>query len=290
MQRKKGKEEPSTQQLQENLVSTPPKEGWLYLILPNVIRPNDVRLVKDAIKNATANSLNIVIDSGGGDAYSAVKIIRILRSRFKLIYGFVPRQAMSAATLMLLGTNKIYMGEESQLGPLDLPIEHPADGSTISALDKVNTLNNLGATVISIADEMFTTMRDKLKNGEKIGKVEAVRLAMQTATELVKPIASQIDPYQLQEATRSLRIGQYYAFDLLSTAMMMDDYKKAFSTATKFVHSYPDHSYAIFKEEAIDQLSLTIVDGADHSEWDFACEESHKHVIAGRQYIHYIEK
>lgn len=252
--------------------ATSPLKGYLYFVFPSgcSIEPESVQLVKDQIKNSTVDELNLIINSSGGDMYSAVRIIRILRNKFKKIKGLVPFRAMSAATLMLLGTSEIYMSEESQLGPLDLLIEHPTDGSSISSLDMVNTVNQISYTAFSQAKDMYDELRD-LPKGERIGKNEAMKMALTAAVETIKPIVSKIDPYLRQKAFRKLKIGEYYARDLLKTGMFKNNTYQAGLSALMFVHSFPDHGYAIFKEEASNALKLAIKNSTDYTDWDSEC-------------------
>ncbi len=259
--------------LQPAVIAEKTKEvtGYLYLLLPRkMILPIHVDMVKDAIKDASSKNLQLIIHSGGGDAYSAMKIIRILRSKFKTITGVLPSYAMSAATLILLGTNEIYMGEDSQLGPLDKPLEHSSDGSNISALDIVNTINQLGMLVVTIAEGMYVEMRDNLPTRERIGKIEAIKLAMSSATELVKPMTAKIDPYELHRAFRQLNIGQKYAIDLLYSGMFKGDIDTSVNVALKLVHQFPDHGYAIFRDEA-QRLPLIVKDAKSYEHWDRVC-------------------
>lgn len=273
-------------------VPIPQKKGYLYFLFPSETEINSysINKVKDAIKNATLSKLYLVVDSPGGDLYSAVKIIRILRTKFTHISGIVPYRAMSAATLMLLGTDEIYMSEESQLGPLDLPMEHPMDGSPISTADVVDTLNQLSTTMMNNATNMYEKMRE-LPNQEKIGKNKAMELALNYSAELVKPIAKNIDPYHRQKAFRKLKIAQWYAYDLLRTKMMKSKSNRAWTTASRFVYYFPDHSYAIFKEEAKDSLGLEIRDSAILSNWNNICQETElKLTTSTTQIISYLEK
>lgn len=268
--------------------TTAPTEAFLYFLFPlgTQIDAESVSKVKEEIKNATVKKLYLVVDSPGGQTYQAVKIIRILRTRFNNIIGIVPFRAMSAATLMLLGTDKIYMGEESQLGPLDLPMEHPIDGSRISSLDVVNTLSQLSATGMSNAISMFKDMRE-----ERIGKLQAMDLAVKYSTEVIKAIAKNVDPYHRQKAVRSLQIAQWYAYDLLRTGMMKNRSGQSWSTAKVFVYGFPEHSYAIFKEEVRERLKLTIEDSDAYANWNTICEDvTSKKESATNQIITYIEK
>ncbi len=258
-----------------NVTRKAPKKAFLYFLFPagKEINADSVNRVKEQIKNAKSNKLHLVVHSSGGDAYSAVKISSILRTKFSNITSIVPFKAMSAATLMLLGTDEIYMSEESQLGPLDLPMEHPLDGSPISALDVVQTLTQLSSTRMAHASSLYKEMRESLPNKEQIGKNKAIELALKFSTELVKPIAEKIDPYHRQKAFRNLKIAQWYAFDLLRTGMMKGKSTRAWNTARRFVHYFPDHSYAIFKEEAESTLMLNIKDSGGYTKWGSICDE-----------------
>jgi len=273
--------------------SLKPTEALLYFLFRGnkEIDSTSVTNVKKAIQNSTLKKLHLIVDSPGGDAYSAVKIIRILRTKFDTIVGFVPFTAMSAATLMLLGTDEIYMSEESQLGPLDLPMEHPLDGTPISALDVVNTLNQLSTTMMNNAVSMYQKMREDLPNGEKIGKTKAMELALSNSVELTKQTAGKIDPYHRQKAFRKLKIAQWYAYDLLRTGMMKGKPSQSWDTASNFVSGFPDHSYAIFKEEAKETLMLTVKDSKIYPGWDALCLDVQlKRMASSSPVIEYIEK
>lgn len=273
-------------------IPTPQKKGYLYFLFPADTEINNysINKVKEEIKNTTLSKLHLIVDSPGGDLYSAVKIIRILKTKFTHITGIVPYRAMSAATLMLLGTDEIFMSEESQLGPLDLPMEHPMDGSSISTIDVVETLNQLSTTMMNNATNMYEKMRE-LPNLEKIGKNKAMELALNYSAELVKPIAKNIDPYHRQKAFRKLKIAQWYAYDLLKTKMMKGRINRAWTTASKFVYNFPDHSYAIFKEEAKNSLRLEIKDSTNLSDWKEICDETESKLNGSLgQVISYIEK
>ena len=73
--------------------------------------------------------------------------------------------------------------------------------------------------------------------------------------------------------------------------MMRNDPNSAWETATKFVHSFPDHSYAIFKEDAVDTLSLNVGNSDDYVEWQNISNEieSEKKGLVTAS-IKYIEK
>lgn len=250
--------------------------GVLYFIITEdqSINEEHVPMVRSAILQSKASKLFLVIDSVGGVPYSAVRIMRVLRKRFKEIHGVVPHKAMSAATLMMFGTNTIYMSEESQLGPLDLPMEHPVDGSPISALDVVQALSQLESTAIEFATKTYKDLRSG-EFGERIGREKAVELALEHAGKMVRPLLEKIDPYHRQKALRKLKIGRWYAIDLLLEAMMPSDHSRAGSAASKFVTMFPDHSYGVFREDAR-SCELKVLDSEALSIWDILLQEANK--------------
>mgnify|MGYP001616684858 CR=1 FL=1 len=241
-----------------------PKSKSAYLIFIDDKSIDDETL-EDVVKKVGASQaeiLYLIIQSYVGSPYSAVAIMNVLNERFDRILTVVPKYAKSAATLMALGTDEIYMGERSALGPLDLPIEHHKDGSRISALDVINTTTSMAGLVESIAKDRYKFYRDR-----EVSKLEASKLALASATEFLNPIIAQVDPYHLQKAHRELRIGAWYAIDMLVSRMMKNDVSKAAKTAQKLVHDFPAHEYSIYSDDAEHMLGLVIKKIASLKVW-----------------------
>lgn len=69
--------------------------------------------------------IEIILDSLGGEAAAAYKIVNIIRGFVEEFNVIVVEKAKSAATLLTLGSNKIYMTRFSELGPIDPIVSHP---------------------------------------------------------------------------------------------------------------------------------------------------------------------
>ncbi len=238
--------------------------------------------VEKQVADKKADELFLIIESVGGSPFSAVGIMNILQARFEKISAIVPRYAKSAATLMSLGTDEIYMCERSALGPLDLPIEHPSDGSRISALDIQNTITSMATLVDSIAKARFTFLR---KQG--VSKSEAAGMALDNANDFLKPVVQQIDPYHLQKAQRELRIGFWYALNMLLTRMMKSQPEKARDTAKSLVNDFPAHEFSIYSHDAEFLLGLTIKKMADLPIWGTQLKEKYMKVRSKSYHIEY---
>lgn len=88
------------------------------------LNDSDATMLKDLLVSIgkTSNIL-LIIDSPGGDPHSAERIIKTCREcASDNFITLVPDKAKSAATMICLGSDKIIMTPESELGPIDVQI------------------------------------------------------------------------------------------------------------------------------------------------------------------------
>lgn len=235
-----------------------PKKHVLYFIeCADGIDRVHVEAIESKLKDASNDLLYLVLHTYGGDVYSSVRIMRILQSKFKKIIIIIPDYAYSSGTIMTLGGDEAWMAVDATLGPLDKPLEHPSDGTTISSLDVTQTLTNLASICSSTAAEIFTQLRQG-STEMKLPKVEAAKIAYDTATKIIHPIIDKIDPFNLQRGFREAKIGLYYAIDMLISRMMKGNIRQAVDTSHKLVNDFPSHGYGIFRDEAQFTLKLNI--------------------------------
>ena len=100
------------------------------------IRPNmSANMAGDAVSQIicqieaipeSVKDVDFLIISNGGDPITSLRIISLLRERFKKISVIVPFVAYSAATILSLGADEILMHPFSNLGPVDpqLTVSH----------------------------------------------------------------------------------------------------------------------------------------------------------------------
>lgn len=94
----------------------------------------------EIMRNVKSNEVDIFLHSPGGSAEAAESIVKILRSRFKVIRFIVTGAAKSAATMLALSGNSILMDTSAELGPIDPQVRvrgrfSPA-GSIIEQFDR----------------------------------------------------------------------------------------------------------------------------------------------------------
>lgn len=220
--------------------------------------------VGDTLAGKKGERLYLVIDSLGGDPSIGYRIMSLLQAKYDKIIAVVPGEAYSTATLMVLGADEIYMQESACLGPLDIQIKHPTDGTMISTLEIREVLNTLAGSVKTYAEDFA----ESLKSNVQLGKKDAAELSMKAATDVVRPVIEKIDPIYLQSSIRTSRIGQKYAENLLVSRMMKDYPKLARLVSVHLANNYDYHGYAITPKEAAETLALNVMDVDELTEWE----------------------
>jgi hypothetical protein len=85
----------------------------------NGIMNIDVPFFEDCLRVCEGTKCDLMISSPGGDANTAEKLLKMCRTRFSEFNVIVPNSAKSAATMLALGADKIYMSYISDIGPVD---------------------------------------------------------------------------------------------------------------------------------------------------------------------------
>jgi hypothetical protein len=281
----------------EVLLGPSPKQYYLFMIYPEAkgrlwaIDSDDVLSVLkeigkiDSEKENTA--INLLLNSNGGDIYAAYKIINIIRERCQYFTVVIPLFAKSAATLMALGADRIVMGAQSELGPLDLPTEHPiAEGRMMSSLDAVRPIEYLAGVASDLGYRLGGLIRRKIG----LSRRDSIEIALQFASDYIAPIISKLDPLIVNECYRELDIAGHYARELLSRYMLANKKNKdemAQSIAHQLVWGYPSHEFAICINEA-KRIGLEVCHCSEYPQWNNLWEtfqllnqEAEGHILIG---------
>jgi len=88
---------------------------------PVMIEDKDVDMLEELLSCSDCKKgIALIINSPGGDALAAERLIRVGRKYSgENFVAVVPRMAKSAATMVCLGADKILMGQTSEIGPID---------------------------------------------------------------------------------------------------------------------------------------------------------------------------
>ncbi len=87
-----------------------------------IIMNEDAELIENVLRSCDTTvfgGLDLMIHSPGGMPDAAGDLIRVCRTYFTSFRVVVPNMAMSAATVLAMGSDEILMSETSKLGPID---------------------------------------------------------------------------------------------------------------------------------------------------------------------------
>jgi hypothetical protein len=210
----------------------------------HICSPTMWSVYKDRHKVGNGEKLELLLHSGGGHPDIAFKVMKFFRRRFKTVNAIVPLRAKSAATLMCLGADKIYMGELAELGPVDIQLDDAYEhgDKSFSPLDEFKSMEFLRESSIEGMDFYASLMNAQYGVSIKEGLEAAIPLM----AELMKPIFGQIDPIKMGGYRRAIAIGEEYAKRMLA----LTGNPKAPEIVQKMVWEYPSHDFCIDFEEA----------------------------------------
>lgn len=192
--------------------------------------------IEAARKDGKTENVDLLIESTGGDALTAWRIISLLRSSFKKVNILIPHSAFSAATLLSLGADEILMGAYGSLGPIDPQIQ---------SVKKDGSVQNFGyedvASFISfVKEEGGITEQEYLKGA-------------------IDKLCETVDPSVLGFAKRSSSLSVSIGARMLQMHMTDPEKKsQAHAIATKLNKSFFNHGHALSREEA-KEIGLNIV-------------------------------
>jgi len=214
--------------------------------------------------------LDVWLESAGGSADAAYRIASVCRSLTKSLRVVIPFYAKSAATLMSLAADIIYMGLGAELGPLDVQLQHSQDEfRPVSALDAVHGLEYLSQLAV------YTSIiqgQDVWK-ATHVPRSECVRNMLHFMAEFMQPLVDKLDPILLHEAYRQLKVAQEYGVRLLCEHGPDGKYSRedAQRLTIKLAEKYPTHSFVIDAAEGT-KIGLPVADGKTYEYWAQAKE------------------
>ena len=104
--------------------------------VPVALDASDILPVIDQIDNLTGDSIDVILETPGGNGTVADDIVHILREKFKSVAFIVPGQAKSAGTIMVMSGDEILMNARSAVGPIDAQITFEGKQFSADALIK----------------------------------------------------------------------------------------------------------------------------------------------------------
>jgi hypothetical protein len=154
-----------------------------------------------------SKGLTLLIHTPGGSPNAAQSIVAYLRSKFDDIEVIVPAYAMSAGTMISLAADRLVMGRQSQLGPIDPQL----------------VLGGRAVSAQAVVDQFEEARTEVLSNV--------------TAAHVWAPILQALGPALLQEARNALYYGEAMVAQWLADYMFrnqQDAAEKGLAVAKHF--------------------------------------------------------
>ena len=167
----------------------------------------------------------LFIKSEGGSGLTALRIVNLLRHYASSLKVLVPLDCASAATMIALGAEEIYMGPLAYLTAIDTSITH--------ALSPVDTYNNL----VSVSQDELTRVMNLWRQETNKDDLHPYQTLFQYIHPLVVGAVDRASSLSIKICTEIL---SYH----------MSDLELAEKISKHLNSSYPSHSYPITLKEA----------------------------------------
>ncbi|AOG24150.1 SDH family Clp fold serine proteinase [Acidovorax sp. RAC01] len=184
----------------------------------------------------------LVLATPGGDPHAGFRIARALQHHYGSFDALVPRYCKSAGTLMLVGASRLFLGDKSELGPLDIQVKKNDEVvGRNSGLDILQAVTYLRTQAM----EGFRTYLHELTQEMRLSTRVASDIASKLTTGIFEPIFEQIDPMKLAEMQRAMEIAYAYGQRLNEQSNNLRA-----EGLQRLVTSYPSHEFVIDRREA----------------------------------------
>ena len=205
------------------------------------ISEEDLQGFMETVHCLNGKELDLILHSPGGSPEAAEAIILYLRKKFTDIRVIIPHAAMSAATMMACASNRIVMGKQSSLGPID---------------PQIFIQTRFGTRMVPAQDIV-----DEFEDAEAISKNEPKKLGAWM------PILDQYNPGLIKYCKRARQFSETLVETWLSKWMLKNvktDHQIAEIAHKLAEHNiFQSHSRHMQRETARRMFSLVVDDLED---------------------------
>ena len=206
--------------------------------MPTQIAPDVIYRFRRLLEQiGEVESIALFLYSRGGDTNVPWRLVNLIREYCKRLIVLVPFRAHSAATMIALGADRIYMGKMAELSPIDPKVVNP--------FNPPDPANPAARVPISVEDvDAFREL------AERFGQKDASALVKQQA---FAALVAKVEPLALGNVQRSYAQIRELAKNLLELHMKDhgDDANKKIdkivATLTQRLYS---HEHLINRQEA----------------------------------------
>ena len=218
------------------------------LILINGQMANGIdRALREGIRSLKVLRPNavLILVTEGGQADAAYKGAKVLQTRYERLTVCIPGWCKSAGTLFAIAGHELIIGDEGELGPLDVQLAVRDElGDRNSGLIMESAIESMRTESFRLFETFM--MGIKARSGNLVTFRTAADLAAQLTVGLMTPVFEQIDPLRLGDYERAQKIGMDYGVRLNRIPQNLQDN----DSLVMLVRGYPSHSFVINRTEA----------------------------------------
>ena len=216
----------------------------VFLYVGLIQRGADLDVIRDLYSSRSRNNAILILVTAGGDPHAAYKIARYIQSHFQKFTLLVSGLCKSAGTLIAVGAHELAFAPYGELGPIDVQT-HKTDNlaERQSGLTITESLDHLTTSAILTHGRVFGAIMDA--TNAVISFKTAAQAASELVTGLYAPMFSQIDPMEVGEKARSMRIASDYGMRLDALSRNLKG-----NALNNLTQTYPSHSFVIDMQEA----------------------------------------
>jgi len=195
-------------------------------------------------KIGKVNKISLLLYTRGGDtmaAYSLVNLIRQFCKEFEII---IPSKARSSGTIISLGADNIMMTKQATLGPIDPSLNNPLNPQNPQFPN--NPQARIPVSVESIQG-FFDLAKQELKLNDE-----------RNLKDVLLNLSEKVHPLVLGSVYRSRTQIQMVARKLLQKQVGAGETEKIEKIISFLCSDSGSHDYAIYRDEARDELGLSI--------------------------------
>src|SRR5271157_4537931 len=224
------------------------RKSRIYALIHNgpphhICRPSLWQLADQRDKFRGIDTLEILVHSPGGHVDIAYQLAKFFRAHCKKLNVLVPLYAKSAATVLCLNADHVFMGEFAELGPLDVQIEDELEKGKQSfpPLNEFKSMKFLKEHATEYLDFFTELLVDR-----GLSVKQALHEAIPGVVGIMNPLYGHIDPSKLGSYRRMLAEGEEYAKRLLNSV----NNERVDDLVQQLVWEYPSHNFVIDYDEA----------------------------------------
>ena len=197
------------------------------------------KFIEIAEQYRSKENVIIILTTHGGQADAAYKIARYFKRTYQRFTLCVFGPCKSAGTLLALGADSVVMSCWGEFGPLDVQLVKRDDLLfRNSGLDIKTSLQLLSDYAFTIFEQQFLELI--MRSGGTISTRTASDIAQGISVGLLAPITGQIDPLQIGEVGRAIKVAEDYGERLGADT----------ASVAQLVQGYSSHSFVIDFDEA----------------------------------------